>query len=292
LPQRGSLFRSNNGALGSEITESDNVVTSANSDGSFEVFFVPTPGSSGRNYATLAFAIEDPHGARSTNAFVTINVSPVNRPPEVIPGGPFRVVVGDTLPLTETSVTDPDVGNFNLQVSLTLAEGSIGTFTLTDERAFQGPCAWNADNTVLTCTAALNKLNNFLASLTFTSDVTGVHYIVVSVDDLNNGASSDLRGTPGLTDSDNVEITVVPPSSIVNDENNQDLTIALSVSGAGALAALGIGGFFLGRKLKKAAPADDYFNFMNEDTNDIKINPIFNSRFAPPVENPVFSAQV
>jgi hypothetical protein len=291
LPQRGNLFRVVNGAQGTEITEADNVV-SATTPGNFEVFFVPTAGSSGRNYATVAFAVEDPHGARSTNAFVTINVTPVNRPPVVTVGGPYRVVQSDTLPIVETSVADPDAGNFNLLVTLQLESGSTGTFTLTDERAFQGPCSWNEDNTVLSCKAAENKLNNFLATLTFTSDITGVHNIIVTVDDLNNGATSDLRGTPGLTDTDKIEITVVPPSTIVPDNNNQDLTIALSVSGAGALAALGIGGFFLGRKLKKAAPADDYFSFMNEDSNDVKINPLFASKYGGPADNPVYTAQV
>jgi hypothetical protein len=291
FPQRGSLYRVVNGAQGTEITEADNVVT-ATTPGKFEVFFVPSAGSSGRNYATVAFAIQDPHDARSSNAFVTINVTPVNRPPAVKVGGPYRVVQSDTLPITETTVSDPDVGNFNMLVTLQLAAGSTGTFTLTDDRAFNGPCTWNADKSVLSCKAPENKLNNFLASLTFTSDVTGVHNIIVTVDDLNNGASSDLRGTPGLTATATMEITVVPPSTVVTDNNNQDLTIALSVSGAGALAALGIGGFFLGRKLKNAAPADDYFSFMNDDSTDVKINPLFASKFGGPADNPVYTAQV
>ncbi len=291
LPQRGSLYRIVNGAQGTEITEADSVVL-ATTPGKFEVFFVPTAGSSGRNYATVAFAIQDPHGARSSNAFVTINVTPVNRPPTVTVGGPYRVVQSDTLPITETTVADPDVGNFNMLVTLQLEAGSTGTFTLTDDRAFKGPCSWNADNTVLSCKAPENKLNSFLASLTFTSDVTGVHHIIVTVDDLNNGATSDLRGTPGLTATATMEITVVPPSTVVTDNNNQDLTIALAVSGAGALAALGIGGFFLGRKLKKAAPADDYFQFMNDDSTDVKINPLFASKFGGPADNPVYTAQV
>jgi hypothetical protein len=295
LPQKGKLYRyvasGDSYEKGTEVTDASTQV-SATTPGVFNVVFVPTADTSGFNYATISFIIQDPHGARSSNAFVTINVLPVNKPPQVNVGGPYTVTTGQLLPIPDTNVYDADGGNFPLLVTITLDQGSIGTFTLSDERAFnQNACQFNNDKTVLTCKASQTKLNGLLATLTFQSDSVGQHYLNVLVDDLNNGGTFEVRGQPGLTDSDQIQITVIPPSVTVVQEGNNDLTIALAVSGAGAALFLGIGAIAFRKKLKRAAPADDYFDFMNEASSDVKSNPLFQSKYNGGSDNPVYESK-
>jgi hypothetical protein len=280
LPNRGSLYRVNgDGSKGSEIVLADTAVLPS-SPGFFRTLFVPTPGTAGNSYATIGVLVMDPHRARSRSETITISVAPINRPPIISEAGPFRVPVSSAFVIPDVSVSDPDINNFDMRLEVTFP----------DQIQFVVAEKCQASGQSVVCVGPQNWINAVLRAIQISSNVTGDYIVDYVIDDLNNGGPRSDRGLPGLTDRTQVTISVIPPSTAVDLKDDHTLTIAVSVSVVGAAALLALGAGLLARKLKKAAPSDDYFSFMNDPNSDARLNPLYEAQFQER-SNPMYTSK-
>ncbi len=154
--------------------------------------------------------------------------------------------------LNRISVQDSDAGTNPIQVTLTVSDGIVatvddGALTLASTTGITVVAGANGSST-MTITGTLANLEaalganatmtpglSYLPPLNFTGTVT----LTVTVDDLGwSGPGGFQDPLPGLTDTENVAITVTPlndPPVAVPDSYQVGRSLTLAVAGAGVL---------------------------------------------------------
>jgi hypothetical protein len=166
--------------------------------------FTPNAGFTGN--VTIVYEISDGQNTTSQTS-VTVSVGPINDPPvNTVPAQPLATNEDTTLALTGSSrisVSDPDAGSANIQVDLTVQNGTLQVPATT------GVTISNITNG-RRLTGSIVNINTALGGLTYTPNLNfnGQDQLVVLTNDLGNTGDGGPK-----TDSDTVAITVSP----VND---------------------------------------------------------------------------
>ena len=205
-----------------------------------------TPAANWNGVATIGTHVQDHAGVGPADGLITVNVSPVNDAPvNTVPVS--AAVTEDVLtPITGISISDVDAGASVVQVTLSVANGTLQVNDTVVGGLTAGGITSNGTGSVV--------LNGTLAAINATlADATGVQYLSL----LNyNGSDtltvlSDDLGAAGsggaLTDSDPVAITVnavndapvnTVPLSAIADTNVLTPITGISISDVDAGTAL------------------------------------------------------
>lgn len=182
---------------------------------------------------TIKVKVTDSASNVLDNQSLTIQVLNVNEPPVITPAAtPAPVRQGTNRVITGLALADPDVGNNNLEVSLTAGNGVLSLGSLTG-LTFSGGSDGTQD-AAMTFRGKLTDLNAALASVTYRSDPTydGTEVVTLSVNDLG---STGLNG-PQTTNA-TVNVVVKAPPTITVQPSNQNVPVGtaanLSVSVVG-----------------------------------------------------------
>jgi hypothetical protein len=177
--------------------------------------FTPVANANGTPYTTFTFQVQDNGGGTDldpTPNTMTINVTAVNDAPvNTVPGPqstnqdtPKVFSSGNS---NQISVADVDAGSNPIKITLT---GTNGTLTLSTTAGLVFITGDGTADATMMFTGTLSTVNTALNGMSFnpTSGFSGAASLqIVSDDQGNTGA-----GGP-LTDTDSVNITVVPPNA-------------------------------------------------------------------------------
>ncbi len=240
------------------------------------VLYTPAPGYSGPD--SLSYTVSDGNGG-TASANVSITVGAANRPPVNTVPGPQTVAEDTPLVFSAAlsraiSVTDPDVTTQQVQVSLTVTQGTLTLGGLTGLTFNVGD---GTDDTTLLFTGTLAQLNAALDGLRFspTANFNGAASLQLSTNDLG---TSGVNGPQ--TDTDTIAITVTPVNDppvatadaltlqedspvvtlnvLANDTTAPDTGETLRVTAVSA-ATHGTSAIAVGQMAVTYVPAADYF---------------------------------
>lgn len=193
-------------------------------DGSGTLLFTPATNANGT--ATVIVSLSDDggilnNGADTGTATFIITVNSVNTAPEIsvpMTGGPSPVVMpvavleDETTPTSfgAVSISDVDAGTDDLQVTLSVASGTLTLGTLPIGLSFSGGDG-TADLT-MTFTGNLTDINAALASLTYlpSANFNGSDALSIHVDDLEHN---------GLTGGNQTADQMIPINVIAVNDN-------------------------------------------------------------------------
>lgn len=211
-----------------------------------------TPAANFAGAATLTLAVDDQGnagagGAQSDTDAVTINLAAINDAPALALPAAIAVTEDAASALTGFSVSDPDAGVSNLEMTLTIASGALAA------TSGAGVTVLGSGSDTLTLTGTTADINAFIAAsgVTFTTaaDATAALTLSVAIDDLGNtgagGAQSDSGSiTLNVTAVNDAPINTTPgaqttafnTSLVLSNGNGNRLSIADLDAGAGSLA--------------------------------------------------------
>lgn len=178
-------------------------------------------GGTGRNYRLRDLAIR------------VGNKAPVL----TLPSGPFTVAEDTSLPIPGITVADPDAGNADLRLQISVANGN-GTITFGSTSGLQFVSGSNGSSS-LNVQGTLSELNAALQTLSFkgASNFVGTATVNLTLDDRGNTGPGGSK-----TDSKSLSISVTPvndppvintPSGTltnVNEDSDYELPSSLSFS--------------------------------------------------------------
>lgn len=155
--------------------------------------------------------------------YVERNDGPVNTVP-----GAQSLDEDTTLTITGISINDPDAGAGTMQVTLSVLHGGL-TLTLGSTQLTSGALG----SGLLQLRGSQAALNAALATLAYTpgANYNGSERLTIKTEDLGQRGDADGDGTPfepvddNLTDTDTVDITVVPVNDAPEGVNDTDLAV-------------------------------------------------------------------
>lgn len=196
------------------------------------ILYTPAPGFSGS--ATIDYQVSDGMGNTAT-AEIAITIGPVNDAPvNNVPGG--QIINEDTSLVfangSTISISDIDAGSGDLQVDLTVGNGTLSLSTTSNLTSVSGN-----GTASITAQGTLDNLNTALNGLTYapTMDFAGSDTLTITTNDLGN------TGEPGpQSDTDEVSITIQPindgPINVIPPQQftvEEDVLIFSSSNGNG-----------------------------------------------------------
>ena len=212
--------------------------------------FVPTANFNGA--ATLTLGVDDQGnagagGAQSDSAAVTINLAAANDAPVLTAPATIAVTEDIASALTGLSVTDPDSAGADVEMTLTVASGTLAA------TSGAGVTVLGAGSGTLVLTGTTAAINAFVAAsaVTFTTDAdaTAAVTLNIAVSDLGNagagGAQSDNESTAlNVTAVNDAPANTVPGAQttpfntplVLSMANANRLSIADIDAGSGLLA--------------------------------------------------------
>jgi hypothetical protein len=200
---------------------------------------------------------------------------PINDAP-VISANEQTLTRTDSLQITLgfIAVSDIDAGRFDVSVSFSVQDTSVGHFgfdALTNREANRNPCVMNADNTSVVCTEGLSALNEkWFKLIVYYPGTTGSQVITVFADDLGH---TDKWDRP-LNDTKLVLVNIGEDTGLITETGDDNtLTIAVAVSVAGAVGAVALVLFLVRDKL--AGQTDAYFDSLTEPISTGGVSPIY-----------------
>lgn len=161
---------------------------------------------------TVSVVATDSAGTESDPVSGTVNIQLVNDAPEWTVPGTQQADEDTSLPIAGISIADDDVGNGDVEVTLSVDNGTI---TLGDTTGLSFTVGDATDDATMTFTGSLDDVNAALATLSYQGDpqYNGNDTLQLYVDDLGNTPA------PSLTDTATVDIVIAP----VNDAPSVDL---------------------------------------------------------------------
>ncbi len=154
-----------------------------------------------------------------------------NKPPVAAVPGAQTVAEDTNLTISGISVSDPDVGTGNLEISLSALHGML---TLTNTTGLTFTVGDGSQDPSLTFRGSLTNVNNALSSLVYRANTnySGSDTITLSVNDLGNtGSGGPLSDTKTIT----VAVTAVadaPRLTVADARGNAGAPISLTIAAA------------------------------------------------------------
>ena len=181
------------------FTQGANGTVVNNGDGTF-TYTAADPNFNGTD--SFTYTVED-SGDLTDTATVTVTVNAVNDAPVNTLPDSYTTSEDTPLLLTGLSVSDVDVGDGDLTVTLSVDSGSLNVANATDAVSGNGSGA-------VTITGTPAAVNGLLGGVTFTPAADATAAVTLTLNTSDNGNA----GSPGAqTDSDSATITITP----VND---------------------------------------------------------------------------
>ncbi len=154
----------------------------------------------------IAIAVSDGEldGELSDSQTIAVTVTPVNDAPILTVPNSLTVAEGVELNLSGITVSDIDVGEGELEVTVAANNGVL-SLTSIDGLSFSN--GDSSEDDTLTFTGSLEAINNALAGLVYRghADFFGEDEITITVSDLGNTGAGEI-----FTDSQLISITVIP----------------------------------------------------------------------------------
>ncbi len=267
--------------------------------GVFKIVLVPDANIyDPRSFARLNMYATDDYQARSQTEIALIKVLPINDPP-VISGKEFTVTRSEGLkvPLSALEVSDIDVTRLQSVIVTLTVNDNTGTFKFEGNDADAivkpiaiergetpaAPCTLSEDGYSVECRDVLERLNElWFKTIVFYPGGDNRHVITVFADDQGH---TDKWDRP-LNDTKLIVVNIGEDTGLIDTPGTDNtLTIAVSVSVAGAVGAVALVIFLVRDKL--AGQTDAFFEQLSEPLTTGGVNPIYQSNVVGG-ENPVY----
>jgi len=182
FPQKGNLYQCIYNAANDSCTAGDvvtNVISTANfvdqifpGAKEFRLVFKPVSGTYGKVYATPSLNVVDDYLAPGILYTSTIRVKAINQAPYLTVGGPFTVLAGSLVSISNNlTLGDVDAGSIPIRFVVSSNSSNV-TLQLSQDSAFikasrkpAPDCFYNADNTTINCTASQTVLRAYVSKL-------------------------------------------------------------------------------------------------------------------------------